>query len=280
MFSLLYNCALVLFALPKLLFQWSKYKERIRARLGFDLPTFERGKEVIWIHSVSVGETRAAVPLFEKLRQEHPNATLLISTTTETGLAEAKRAMPSATTHFLLPLDLSFLMRRAIRHIQPSLLLLVESDFWYHLISLAKEAGAKVVLVNGKISERSTMRFQKFPLFARKIFTPIDHLCLQSSLYETRFLQIGIPKEKITITGNLKLDHPTAKIPPSLEIPTEDPILTIGSTHSPEEEYILDALESVWKEFPRLKVLLVPRHPERFGAVANLLEAKKIPYSR
>ncbi|MES2122531.1 MAG: 3-deoxy-D-manno-octulosonic acid transferase [Chlamydiota bacterium] len=296
MFSLLYNGAILLFALcflPKLLWQrmrHGKYKESLGARLGLKMPQFfpREGELVFWIHAISMGETRAVIPLYRLMRQTYPNAAILISSTTETGHAEAKRSMPDARAHFFLPLDLSWIMRRLIKRLRPHALILCESDFWYHLIAIAKEQHAHVCLINGKVSERSCSRFQKIPFFTRRLFQNIDYFCLQSERHLQRFSLLGIPSEKLLVTGNIKLDVVPKKMTAeekeqfcqTLGITTGDRILVIGSTHDPEEEWLLAMLDTLWKKIPRLKVLLVPRHPERFGDVAQKIAQKGISYGQ
>lgn len=238
------------------------------------------------MHAVSIGEVRAIIPLFHKIRQAYPDSAVLISTTTETGQAEAKCSMPDASAHFFLPLDFSWVIRRFLKQIQPTRLILCESDFWYHLLKIAKERGVRIDLINGKVSERSCSRFQKFAFFTRKLFANVDLLCVQSDRYRDRFLSMGIPKEKIFVNGNLKLDSIAKKMTTderkafkeSFDLSPSDRILVIGSTHSPEEEWILSALKSVWKKVPDLKVILVPRHPERFHEVATLMQRKKMAF--
>ncbi len=296
MFSFLYDVSLFVFALlvlPKLLWQWfvlGKYRESLSARLGIALPSFtpKEGQEVIWIHAVSMGETRAAISLFRMVRQAFPEAAIVISTTTETGNAEAKRSMPDADAHFFLPLDFSWSIRRILDRIRPSTLILCESDFWYHLLKTAKERGVKIALVNGKVSERSCKRFRKAPSFTRRIFSNFDILCVQSERYRQRFISMGVPLEKLFATGNLKFDAPAQKMQPSelqtlretLKIAPDDPVLVLGSTHAQEEDWLLSALDLVWKKNPRLKVLLVPRHPERFNEVAHLIKEKGLTCRR
>ena len=173
MFSFFYDLTLLLFALvslPKWLWQWlvlRKHRESLSARLGLSLPSFtsQKGQAVIWVHSVSMGETRAVVPLYHKLRAAYPQAAIVISTTTETGNAEARRSMPGASAYFFLPLDFSWIIRRLVKCIRPTMLIMCESDFWYHLLHTAKNSGAHIALVNGKVSERSCNRFQKSVIF-------------------------------------------------------------------------------------------------------------------
>lgn len=296
MFSLIYNTILILLAilaLPKLLWQWfilGKYRESLKERLGLTLPSFtpKEGQEVIWIHAVSMGETRAVIPLYRLIRKSYPEAAVVISTTTETGGSEAKRSMPDADAHFFLPLDFSWIIRRLFKQIRPTALILCESDFWHHLLKMAKETGVSVSLVNGKISERSCSRFQKVPFLAKRIFSHFDILCVQSSRYRDRFLALRIPPEKLIVTGNLKFDTSSPKmgtiekqaLRETFQISPSDCVLVIGSTHAPEEDWILSALETVWEKIPSLKVLLVPRHPERFNEVFELIQKKGLTCCR
>ena len=163
MFSIFYNVVLFivgLIALPKLLWDWArhrKYRKSLLERLGLRVREFSLAgkKGVVWIHTISVGETRAVASLFHIIRKAHPDAAILISNITETGHAEAKRSMPGADGYFFLPLDFSWIIRRILKRIRPNILILMESDFWYHLLSEAKKSGAAIVLVNGKVSELS-----------------------------------------------------------------------------------------------------------------------------
>ncbi len=270
MFRALYNFVLALL-LP--LWIWKEKKRaHIAERIGLKLPALSPA--TIWIHAVSMGETRAVMQLVTELQKNH---SIVFSTTTETGLAEAKKLFPNIAGHFILPIDFSWTIRRLRKKINPRLLVLVESDFWYNLITLG---APKVVLVNGKISERSANRFQKLRFLARKIFTPISLFCVQSENYKDRFCRIGIPASKIAVTGNLKLDAPATPIDKEqwrkrLSIDPQDRVITLGSTHDCEEELLLDALASL-----PLKILLVPRHPERFDAIADLLKRKGIDFVR
>lgn len=292
MFSFLYNCALFVFflcLLPKFIWQvcfLGKYRNSLKQRLGLALPpvSLNPGQKLLWIHAVSVGETRAVIPLYRQLKAQFPNMAIVISTTTETGCEEAKRSLPGAHAHFFLPFDFSWIVKKYLDHFRPSYLILVESDFWYQLLSQAKKRGAHIFLINGKISERSTQRFQKIPAFSRALFSCFDIFCVQNALYRERFLSLGAPEHKLHVTGNIKLDlapqilsaEQKHAFREELGINPRDPILVIGSSHEPEEEWLLSALDTVWQEVPALKVLLVPRHPERFAKVAQLLKERGI----
>ena len=221
------------------------------------------------------------IPIYERLRQKYPNGAFFFSSTTKTGHLEAKRSLPNADDYFFLPLDFSWVMHKLILRLKPDLLLLSEGDFWLNLISEVKNRGGKVVLLNGKISSRSATRFAKIPRFSKRLFGKIDCLCIQNTEYATRFQSLYVPPEKITITGNLKLSIPTKKISgvekqkwlTHFNLDPSDRIITIGSTHEGEEELLLPHIKDA-------KILLVPRHPERFAAVKKFLEKNAYPHVR
>jgi 3-deoxy-D-manno-octulosonic-acid transferase len=276
-------------AAPKILFQYffkKKYHDSLWARLGFKLPEFDGSHPLIWIHAVSVGETKAAVSLARELKLRYPTFKLAISSITETGHAEAIRSFPFADYHFYLPFDFSFLIKKMMRKATPALLLLCESDFWYNFLHYAKKEGALLALINGKISQESARHFKNVRFFSKKLFNQFDVLCIQNKMYEKRFLEAGGPVEKMKVTGNLKLDdeYPRLSLDESAEwrkklgILPGQLVLTIGSSHDPEEKLCLGHLKDIWKTHSELKVILVPRHPERFKEVEELLESEKLAW--
>ncbi len=289
MLRFIYDLALLiylLFYLPKFLWETLRHRKHRKSfleKLGIKLPAFSLPADGvrIWVHSISMGETKAVAPLVEQIRKQMPNASIVISTTSETGLGEAKRSMPELDHYFYLPLDFSWTIKRLVKKMKPDLLILVESDFWYNLVSYNK----KVVLVNGKISEISQSRFRLFSFFSQRLFSQFDLFCLQSRRYADRFENLGVAPAKIIVTGNLKFDQPFPHIDLErwkidLGIQLGGKVITLGSTHDPEEDRLIAALEPLLNRFPTLKILLVPRHPERFAAVAALLEKKGIPFAR
>lgn len=286
MFSIFYNFVLMLLlllALPRMLWQYwryGKYRGTWLIRLGLRLPKLkENSRPIVWVHAVSLGETRAILPLIHRLSKEEAFS-IVISSTTSTGHAEALRSIPEAIAHFYLPFDFSWVMRRLMRRIRPKMVLLAESDFWYQWLSAAKKEGAKIILVNGKVSVRSAHRFRRCFFFTRRLFSHFDHLCIQNDCYLQRWISMGIPQEKMTITGNLKWDVSVPKMSPeamaewkqSLGIMPEDRVLVIGSSHADEELPLLEALQSLKEEIANLKILWVPRHPERFKEVEAMLK--------
>lgn len=292
--SIIYEVCLFLIglaALPAFLYELvfkGKYRKSLLKRFGSGFPLIKKGERpLVWIHAVSLGETKAVSALAKKMRTELKNPVIVFSTTTETGYVEACRTI-AADYHVYLPFDFGWVIKPIIRRTAPDVLILCESDFWFNFISTAKAAGAYVALVNGKISRTSTERLKKVPFFAKALFNSIDLLCVQSNLYRTRFESLGILTDKIVVTGNMKFDGDYAKLPATqlqawrneLGIRPKDPVLVVGSSHHPEEALLLKALSQVWSQFPNLKVMIVPRHPERFNEVAGILQKNNISFRR
>jgi 3-deoxy-D-manno-octulosonic-acid transferase len=272
---ILYDLLLILgalCALPKWLTD-KKYRGSISARLGLTLPKRAEKKPLFWFHMVSMGETKAISSLYARLHKRYPHASFYLSSTTKTGHEWAQRLFPEASAHFYLPIDFSWTMKRLAARLQADLLFLSESDFWYNMCRSVRTNGGKVLLLNGKISEKSKNRFAKLSFFSKKLFAQIDHFCVQSPTQATRFQELEIPAQKVTITGNLKL----ATSPPSLseeektalkkrfQIAPSDLVITLGSTHAGEEALLLPTMP------PDAKVLVVPRHPSRFSEVKKFL---------
>lgn len=240
-------------------------------RLGFNLPSLPEGRPIIWIHGVSVGEIKAMQPLYEKMRKKLPQAVFFVTTTTATGQEEAKRSLKGAIYSYL-PLDFYGAVNRVVRHVDPDLFLLSESDFWPTLLKEIQKRGGKTVLVSGKLSERSANRFRAFRFFSKRLFDRFDLLLVQNEEQKNRFFPLISDPSRLHITGNPKFDlKPQATSVPS----TPYTFITIACTHAPEEELLLEALLP-----SQHHIFLAPRHPERFNEVAQLLADKKIPFTR
>lgn len=279
-FGLLYDVAIHLYAasfLPRILFREKKYP--LKERLGRDFPKIEKkGRQLIWIHAVSLGETKAVAPLIKKLKALPTDPLVLLTTATKTGHEEGKKTEADYATY--LPLDFRYIISPLMKRLKPDLVIVTETDFWYHFQRAAKKNGARLVVVNGKLSERSFARYKRFPFLSRHLLDSIDHFYLQGALYADRFKQLGISREKLAVTGNIKLDAPLDAMPsPDLNL-KDHFVITLGSTHAPEEEIWITALKELWMQRPEIKVFLVPRHPERFNEVEHLLEKNTIPFVR
>ncbi|MFV0340840.1 MAG: 3-deoxy-D-manno-octulosonic acid transferase [Parachlamydiaceae bacterium] len=273
-------------AIPKLFYErirYGKYKNFFQKRTGIAFKGIERGsKPLIWIHTVSVGETRAIAPLAKKLYDSPLKPDILITNITDTGHEEAKRSLPFAFCHRLMPLDFSWIIRPIVRKLRPDIVILCETDFWFNFLDESKKNGAKIFLTNGKMSEKSFNRFKLFPKFSRRLLSFFDEAYVQSEEYAQRFEELGLPKERITVAGNIKLDTVVPKEDPEFlkDFIGSAPLLVAGSTHRGEEEIILKTYKKLKQDHPQLKLVIVPRHPERFDDVAALIQSNGLSMMR
>lgn len=289
----LYNvCQIVLLLLylPKYLwgrFVLKKYKRSFLYRLCIKKTSIPQlNPPVIWIHAVSLGEAKAVIAFVQEAQKNYPHASIVVSSITETGFDEVAKSMPFITTHFFLPFDFSWMIRPLVATIKPHLVVFVEGDLWPNFLEAVKEYGAQTLLINGKISERSLKRYLLFKNYAYDVFSKLDHCCLQNTCYQQCFQRLNVPMQKLSITGNIKFDIPRPKLSPqelitfktSLGLSAQCRIITIGSTHPGEEELLLKVLKPLLEQDPDLKILLAPRHPERFRQVEQLL-AQHVPYA-
>lgn len=292
MFRLAYDSLLHIYALiqlPRALLDRRKSdpaRVRFKQRLGCGLPKLE-GRGGIWLHAVSMGEVRAAAPVIKRLLQKRPER-LIVSTVTETGYAEARRILPEADAHIYLPVDFSYLIRPIVRRYAPALVVVTETDYWFNFLDEARKIGAKSVVINGKISERSARNHHRFSYLSQRLLGGIDLFCLQDEIYRDRFERIGVRADRLYVAGNVKLDqkiqpmsdHELEEFKGRLKVPVGPPILVAGSSHDPEEELLLDAMTAVWRSIPEARLLLVPRHPERFDEVVALVKRRHLRVGR
>lgn len=230
---------------------------------GTKLPRLDHTKPVIWIHAVSVGETKAAATLIPHIKKSYKDVELVITNITQTGHETAQKFIPKAH-HLFLPLDLSWVMRRFVKAIRPRLLIVMEGDYWLNMLFEVKRQGGKIAVVNGKVSMRSAKRYRYF----KRLFKPIDLFCVQNALYQERYQTLNIDPSKILVTGNVKFDIPKT---PLCELGLKGEFITLASTHEGEEKALLDAiLPSLPTSF---KILIAPRHPKRFDQVRELLKS-------
>lgn len=285
MFKILYNLLLgfyLFLSLPKLLYQrirYRKYRNILPQKLGLiDISDINRSKKpIFWFHAVSLGESKVGLTFLKELKEKYPDAYVIFTTLTKTGYNEIKED-ESVDKTFYMPFDFSWIMKRLLRKIKPDFVFVVETDFWFNFLNEAKSF-AKVFLINGKLSERSFKRLKILKFFAKKLFKLFDHLCVQNIEYFDRFEQIGICKSKISTTGNVKYDFlikPITDIDSfrdKYNISLNDKVITLASTHDPEERLILEILKPFLNEW---KILLAPRHPERLNAVERLVDNENI----
>lgn len=293
----LYQIALLglfLCILPGALYQRyksGKYRRSIGQRLG-NLPVELQARlkqgEWIWIHAVSVGETAAVAPLIKALKEEYPRYQILLSTVTETGQEMAKKNLPQIDAHLFFPLDFSFAISKILDVITPKVFVLAETEIWPNFLHHLNKHNVPVLLVNGRISEKSFKHYQMAKSFMRKVLSNINQFSMQTKLDAERIIAMGAFPETVKVNGNLKFDqhHSTLSaeerksLVKELKIPANAHLLVVGSTHPGEEEIILDVFKKIHEKDPDLIMILVPRHPERFLNVENLIIKARLPYVR
>ena len=237
-------------------------------------------KKCIWLHAVSVGEVNAAKTIINELEKEFSTFEIVVSTTTDTGFARACSLLGENHHVFYFPFDFSWVMRRAFGNIRPSICLLMELEVWPNFVGAAHRLNVPVVVVNGRISDNSFAGYKRIRLFAKTIFSKIALILAQTDEYAQRFIDIGAVAENVVVTGSLKYD--TAQITENvdgsealaaqLDLGTER-LWVVGATGPGEEKMILDVYSLLLKQdqFADLKLVIVPRKPERFDEVAGTI---------
>jgi len=280
--DLLYLLAAVAYS-PKVIYRTIKYK---RYRTGWaqrfgKITRKQPQKKCIWLHAVSVGEVNAAKTIVKELQNRFIDFEIVISTTTDTGFARATKLFGENLQVFYFPLDFSWVIRRAFRRIRPTLCLLMELEVWPNFVQIAQRLSIPVVVVNGRISDKSFSRYKKIKPIAKKIFCKVSLILAQTDEYAQRFKEIGCQEERVIVTGSLKYD--TAQITDKVEgvdalakqlnIGNED-LWVAGATGNDEEKILLDVYRSLKQQdhFSDLRLAIVPRKPERFDEVAQLIK--------
>jgi len=290
LYSALLAAAMVL-AMPFWLWQilrHGKYRTGFNERWGKVPPRIlkEPVEPVIWIHAVSVGEVLAISGLVEKLREQFVGYRVVVSTTTDTGQKLARQRFGEQNV-FYFPLDFAFAIRPYLKVLKPHLLIMAETEFWPNFLRLARANGARISVVNARISDHSWPGYRRFKSLLQRALQHVDLFLTQTEEDKRRLVDIGAPENRVQVTGNLKFDTPEPPKPPILaELKTAlvlegaGPVLVCGSTVESEEEMLAPVFANLFQKHPRALVLLAPRHPERFDSVAALLQQKRIRYVR
>ncbi len=272
---------LLLVLSPVLLYRMirsGKYREGLWEKFRGDAPLRIGDQPCLWFHAVSVGEVLLLRPLVQEMARRRPSWQVVISTTTTTGLAVARRTFPDLIT-FYAPLDFSWATGRAMARIRPTVLALVELELWPNLIRAAKSAGAKVAIINARLSTRSYRGYRRLRGPLGTTLRCIDFVAAQNDDYASRFVDLGIPGNRVGITGSVKFDGlesdrnntRTRDLRKELGLSTSDLVFVAGSTMEGEEAAALAAYRVARLEHPSLRLVLVPRHAERFDSVADWL---------
>jgi 3-deoxy-D-manno-octulosonic-acid transferase len=282
---LLYSALLaagLLVSLPYWLLQMlrhGKYHEGLRERLGKVPAGFAESppRPIIWVHAVSLGEVLAVSGLVEQLRLRFAEHRIVVSTTTSTGQKLARKRFGDDTFYF--PLDFAFAIRPYLRTLKPELVVLAETEFWPNFLRLAKSNGAWVAVVNARISDRSWPGYRRLRRWLAPVLQNIDLFLAQTETDARRLEDIGAAAGRVQVSGNLKFDVAAPAAPAvvaslrsAFQQSGAGPVVVCGSTADGEEPVLLQAFVNVLASHPRAVMVLAPRHPERFAAVAQLLE--------
>lgn len=274
LYNLLLSILLIL-GWPYLLIKYARNEDGWRERLG-NYPRLSG--RILWIHAASVGEVNAVSSLINRFREECPRFTLFITTFTRTGKLRARQVYGDSV--FYAPIDFPFCVRKTLSRIQPEALILVESELWPNLITIARSKGYPIFLVNGRVSPKSLRRHKAFNGFMVPVLNSFNHFMMQSEEHAERLKMLGADGGRISVIGNLKSDlrkrHASNKsIRIELGIEDSREVMVAGSTREGEEEMILEAFEPL-KD--RMTLVLAPRHPERIAKIEQLIEDNGFTY--
>ncbi|KXJ47124.1 MAG: 3-deoxy-D-manno-octulosonic acid transferase [Cycloclasticus sp. Phe_18] len=260
------------------------YLNRWSERFGW----YEKGQPqgVIWFHTVSVGEAEAAFPLIDMIVSRFPETPVLVTTTTPTGSARVKAFLGHRVHHVYLPYDMPGAMRRFYRCFKPAIAIILETEIWPNMLYQAKLRHVPSIIVNARLSEKSAKGYAYLGRFMRQTLANITHVCAQTDESMKRFVHLGLDKDKISVPGNIKFDiDMPAHLLEQADVIRRDwfqqrPSWIAASTHEGEDEKVLDAFSTIKKQHADTLLVLVPRHPERFNAVAKLCEKKGYTVTR
>jgi len=286
-FNLCYAVALTV-ASPWILYRFlvlKKYRGGWAAKmLGHspELSATNHETKRVWLHAVSVGEVNLLKPLVREILEKHPQWQCVVSSTSSTGFAVAQKLFGDKHEVFYAPLDFSWSVRTAIKRLKPDMLVLTEQELWPNLMMLCKAFGVKLAVVNGRFSDGGFGRYLMIRPVWRFIMRQLDLVCVQSETYADWSRQLGAKPEAVHVTGSLKFDNArTDRDNPATQtlrqlagIAPDEIVFLAGSTQEPEEELAVETWLALREKYPKLRLILVPRHPERFGIVAEMVNRR------
>jgi 3-deoxy-D-manno-octulosonic-acid transferase len=264
-----------------------KYRTGWREKLLGHVPRRAGARPCLWFHAVSVGEVLQLEPVLKELRSRLPAVEFVISTTTPTGRSVAEAKFPGDTICYF-PLDFSWAVREAMARLRPTAIVLVELELWPNFILLARQSSIPVALINGRLSERSLRGYRRLRPLVAGLLGSLRAIAVQNSTYAERFAELGAPRQRLSITGSIKFDRvtadrnnsKTAELRAAFGIAETDRVFVAGSTQETEESAAIDTYVALRERFPTLRLILVPRHKERFDEVASLVESHGLPLCR
>ncbi len=274
----------LLVASPYLLYRIvtsGRFRAGLCQRFGFIPRRRSPDRPCLWIHGVSVGEIQTAEALIEELGRRHPDVEIVLSTTTATGQKVARRRHPDRTI-FYYPLDFSLVTHRVIRRIRPDAILLMELEIWPNFLLACALRQLPVAVVNGRISQKSFVGYRRLRRILPEPFGRVSLYCVQTEEYSERLLALAVDREKIFVTGNMKYDNIStesawtarAALESRFGIAATDRVLIGGSTHSGEEEALVEIYRKLRRRHPGLRLVVAPRHPQRAQEVRQIIERR------
>jgi 3-deoxy-D-manno-octulosonic-acid transferase len=256
----------------------------LNARLGRDGPA-AMGGHPIWIHAVSVGETVTAAPIVRELLRRHPGTSIVLTTVTATGARVAAERLAGTVVHRYAPVDLPGPVRRTLAAFRPRCLVILETELWPNLLRLARASGVRVMVANGRISDRSYRRYRRVRWFMRAALAAVDVFGMRDEEDARRIISLGADPRRVIVTGNIKHEVPAGDVETSawrrrLGLDPDAPVWVAGSTHRGEEALVIEAHVRARDRRPGLRLVLAPRHPERVEEVERLIMARGLPVVR
>jgi 3-deoxy-D-manno-octulosonic-acid transferase len=258
-----------------------KYLANFPARMGFFHGRPD--EHDLWVHAVSVGEALAARPVVAEVQKQRPGTSIVFTTTTITGQAQARRLFPNATVTYF-PFDFAFAVRRFLDHHKPRVFATMETEIWPNATRIARARGLRMLLANGRISDRSFPRYRAFRVIVRSVLRKYDRILAREETDRARFIGIGAPEEIVEVSGNVKFDYEPDTSPLEIAPQIESliggrKVLILGSTMEGEDEVLLPELERLLAEHNAF-IVIAPRKPERFELVAGLLQTSSVRFIR
>ena len=258
-------------------------------RMGH-VPVRDGDAPCVLIHAVSLGEMNATAELTRQLRASRPGLDVVVSVTTETGYARGRQLYPVASGVGLVrfPLDFTVAVDHLLDAVRPSVVVLIEGELWPNFLLQCQRRRIPVVLVNGRVTPSSFRNYRRFKPVTAAMLRRLSAACVQDESYADQFRQLGAPADRVTVTGTMKFDTATvadhvdgdAKLAAACGLAAGEPVWVCGSTGPGEEEVVLDVYGDLQSQISNLRLVLVPRHPQRFDAVAELIQRRGLPLFR
>ncbi|MFH4402008.1 lipid IV(A) 3-deoxy-D-manno-octulosonic acid transferase [Vibrio diabolicus] len=267
---------LLLFGLYKSKPNKPKFGSRWKEHFGIT-PELKSNDKPIWIHAVSVGESIAATPLIKALKEQNPEQSILVTTTTSTG-AEQIAKLGDLVEHRYMPIDFGFAIKGFLKAVQPKQMLIIETELWPNTLHNVHKAGIPITVVNARLSEKSCHNYAKIQLLFNQLHPCLTQVLCQTDSDAERFERLGVEKKKLSVTGSIKFDIQISEQVKQqgqqlrVQLGNNRPIWIAASTHKGEDEQVLNAHRQVLKSHPNALLILVPRHPERFDDVFTLCQ--------